>query len=134
MATRSPRDAVITGIGLISPLAERFRTQSSAHWLGLCVRESVPAGAVKDVPDALASPTVIERGVIQTLAHPYLDEVRMLRPAHGLVAQQEAEYKAPPLLGQDSAAVLAQVLGYDAARIGGLQAAGAIAQYEPPGE
>ena len=37
-------------------------------------------------------------------------------------------YSAPPQLGQDTVAVLRDVLGYDQTRIGALLASGAVAQ------
>lgn len=116
---------------LIPPLAEIFRTNTRAHWMQACAAASVPAGVVKTVPEVFDSPNVRERGVVQTLPHPHLGTVSMVRPAHGLAAQLDADFIAPPLLGQDTEELLSRVLGYDAARIGGLQASGAIGVYAP---
>jgi crotonobetainyl-CoA:carnitine CoA-transferase CaiB-like acyl-CoA transferase len=116
---------------LLSQLSARFRTEPCAHWLTRCAAEGIPAGVVKDVPAAFESPSVVERGVVQTLSHPYLDEVRLVRPAHGLAAQGAAEFRAPPMLGEDTESVLKRVLGYGESRIHDLIDAGAIAQYSP---
>ena len=52
--------------------------------------------------EALASPTVEARGLVQHLEHPVLGEVKLIRPAHGLAAQEGRGAKAPPLLGDFS--------------------------------
>lgn len=111
---------------LIPQLAEVFRTNTRDHWMDACAAASVPAGVVRTVPEVFESRNVSERGVVQTLAHPHLDEVSLIRPAHGMAAQREADYAAPPMLGQDTADILRDVLDYDAARITDLNARGAI--------
>lgn len=116
---------------LIPPLIEIFRTKTRGHWMEACAAASVPAGVVKSVPEVFDSPNVRERGVIQTLPHPYLGTVAMVRPAHGLKAQQDADFIAPPMLGQDTASLLSRVLGYDDERIGRLLDSGAVSVYAP---
>lgn len=98
-----------------------------AHWLAACLAADVPAGPVKSVAEALQAKSVVERGVIQTLEHPELGPVSLIRPAQGLAAQEGHRPKAPPLLGEDTRAVLRDVLGFDPARIDALVAQGVIA-------
>ncbi len=102
---------------LLPVLADILAQRTCEDWLASCNRASVPAGRVKSVAEALEAPSVTGRGVIQRLDHPVLGPIALIRPAHGLAAQQDAVVKAPPLLGEDTRAVLAGVLGYDAARI-----------------
>lgn len=116
---------------LIPVLAEALGKETRAHWMAGCQKYSVPAAEVKTVPEVFESPNVTERGMVLTLPHPHLDTVRMVRPAQGLEAQREAEYVAPPLLGQDTDAVLRNVMGYDADTIKRLVDSGAVAVYEP---
>lgn len=115
---------------LLARMAERFKAEPCDHWLQGCAREGIPAGVVKDVATAFESPSVVERNVIQTLDHPYLETVRLVRPAHGVAAQETTTYRAPPMLGQDTEEVLKRVLNYDADRIEALMADGAVARYE----
>jgi crotonobetainyl-CoA:carnitine CoA-transferase CaiB-like acyl-CoA transferase len=103
-----------------------------AHWLDACKRASVPAGPVKSVAEALRSPTVIDRGIVQTVEHPQLGAIKLIRPAHGLAAQAAHAPKAPPLLGEDTRATLRAELGYDDAQIDKLVAAGVIACGDAP--
>ncbi|MFO1067881.1 MAG: CaiB/BaiF CoA-transferase family protein [Geminicoccaceae bacterium] len=111
---------------LLPSLEEALSRQTCAHWLQACHRAGVPAGQVKSVSEALASPTVEARGLVQHLEHPVLGEVKLIRPAHGLAAQEGRGAKAPPLLGEDTRAVLQRVLGYDEERIAGLEAKGVV--------
>ena len=64
--------------------------------------------------------------MVQTLQHPELGPVALIRPAHGLAAQEGRAVKAPPLLGEDTRSVLQEVLGYDAARIDDMAARGVV--------
>ena len=116
---------------LIPPLAAAFRSNTRDHWMAACAAVSVPAGVVKTVPEVFDSPNARERGVVHTLPHPHLETVSLVRPAHGLAAQRDAAYRAPPMLGQDTAEVLANVLGYDDMRIASLCDSGAVKVFEP---
>lgn len=115
-------------------LIDTFQTliaqRPSAHWLQACLAADVPAGPVKSVSEALQAPSVVERGVIQTLDHAELGPISLIRPAQGLAAQADHKPKAPPLLGEDTRAVLRDVLHYDAAQINALLAKGVIACHD----
>jgi crotonobetainyl-CoA:carnitine CoA-transferase CaiB-like acyl-CoA transferase len=112
---------------LLPILADILRQDTCAHWLAACNRASVPAGPVKRVSEALQAPSVVQRGVIQTVQHPRLGPISLIRPAHGLAAQAGQIPKAPPLLGEDTRAVLRAALGYSDERIDELARAGVIA-------
>ena len=90
----------------------------------------VPAGPVKSVSEALQAKSVVDREVIQTLQHPELGPISLVRPAQGLAAQEGHVPKAPPLLGEDTRAILRDVLGLDGARIEELVAKGVIACHD----
>jgi crotonobetainyl-CoA:carnitine CoA-transferase CaiB-like acyl-CoA transferase len=112
---------------LLDAIQEIVGTRPSAYWLAACLDADVPAGPVKSVSEALQAKSVVERGVIQTLEHPELGPVSLVRPAQGLAAQAGHKPKAPPLLGEDTRAVLTKVLSFDRSRIDALVAKGVIA-------
>jgi len=116
---------------LIPQLADVFRTRTRDHWMAACAAASVPAGTVKSIPEVFDSRNVRERGLVQTLPHPHLGTVAMVRPAQGLAAQLMADFTAPPMLGQDTEAVLTEVLGYSVESIRALVGSGAIGVYAP---
>lgn len=111
---------------LLAALGEALCKNSVEHWLDACRSASVPAGRVHTVSQALATPTVTERGIIQSLKHPELGTIRMISPAHGLAGQKNRVQKAPPLLGEDTRAVLEIVLGYDDSQIDHLIRTGVV--------
>ncbi|KGF69468.1 CoA-transferase [Hoeflea sp. BAL378] len=115
---------------LIPVLIDILSRQTCQHWLDACAKAKVPAGRVKSVSEALQSPSVLERGVVQELEHPHLGPIRLIRPAHGLACQQDLKSKAPPLLGEDTSCVLQAVLGLSPGQIDALEAAGAIACHD----
>jgi crotonobetainyl-CoA:carnitine CoA-transferase CaiB-like acyl-CoA transferase len=111
---------------LLPLLATIIAGETCEHWLAACLAASVPAGQVKSVSEALQSPSVTERGVVQRLEHPELGTVSLIRPAHGLAAQAHADAKAPPLLGEDTRSVLRDVLGFEEVQIESLVRAGVV--------
>jgi len=118
---------------LIPELAATFRQRSRQDWLAACHAANVAAGSVKSVAEAFAAPSVVERQLVQTLDHPVLGEVKLVRPAHGIAAQAGLAQKAPPLLGQDTRTVLAQVLTYGPGRIADLERRGVIRSLDVEG-
>lgn len=119
---------------LLPLLADILRHRPCEHWLAACHRASVPAGRVKSVSEALQSPSVRDRDVIQRLDHPHLGPVALIRPAHGLAAQRGRGAKPPPLLGEDTRRVLHDVLGLGADRVAALEKAGVVACLDPAPE
>ncbi len=111
---------------LLAELAGILRGRGTEDWLAACHAASVPAGKVKSIAEALNAASANERGLIQILQHPELGEVRLVAPAQGLAAQKGLVPKAPPLLGEDTQAVLGRVLGIDRSRIETLAKAGII--------
>ncbi len=111
---------------LLPCLGDTLRTKTISYWLDACRRVAVSAGSVHSVAEALSTPTVQSRGIVQTLEHPELGPIRMVRAAHGLSGQRHRGQKAPPLLGEDTRTVLHGVLGYDSEKIDSLVKAGAI--------
>lgn len=119
---------------LIPPIAEILREKPCAHWLEACHKASVPAGRVKTVAEALRSETVAAHDIVQRLHHPELGDVAVIRAAHGLEAQAGRPGKAPPMLGEDTSAVLRNVLGLDDKQIEALAFSGAVNAPKRPDE
>lgn len=111
---------------LLPRIAERLADDTVDLWLARCRSASVPAGRVHSVSEALATPSVRERGLIQTLEHPDLGPIRMIRAAQGLEAQKDQTPKPPPMLGEDTRSVLRDVLSYENAEIDRLAEMGVI--------
>ena len=111
---------------LIPILEAIFAGGTTAQWFRRLDAAGVPAGIVRDVPAVLTAPEVRARGMVATVEHPTIGALDIVASALRLSETPVVPPRAPPTLGQDTDAVLAEVLGYDPARIAALRAQGAI--------
>lgn len=86
----------------------------------------VPCGQVNDIPAAFADPHVVARGTLQELVDGAGVTVRVVGPAPRLSATPPAVRLPPPYLGEQSEALLRELLGYDDAQIAALKGDGVI--------
>lgn len=115
---------------LLPLLSELFAAQPVQHWVKRLMRADVPAAVVRTVPEVFAAPEVAARGLVQTVPHPGIGDLRLVASPLRLEGMPWPP-TAPPLLGQDTAAVLRDVLGADEAQIRRWTAAGVVAGAEP---
>jgi crotonobetainyl-CoA:carnitine CoA-transferase CaiB-like acyl-CoA transferase len=109
---------------LTTTLAERFATRDSADWLAALDDAGVPAGRIRGVREALDAhaPTTV------TVDHPTAGPLELVRPGFRLAgADVTAHTTAPPLLGQHTREVLAE-LGRDEAAVEDLLERGVVAE------
>jgi crotonobetainyl-CoA:carnitine CoA-transferase CaiB-like acyl-CoA transferase len=85
----------------------------------------VPCGAINSIPEVFEDPQVKARGMLKHVPHPCGSEVPQVASPMRFAEAAAPELAAPPLLGQHSDAILAE-LGYDAARIAALRTEGVI--------
>ncbi len=97
-----------------------------ADWIERLYEVEVPAGRVTDIPDALADPHTLARGMVVEMAKPGSETLRMLGNPLNFDRTPVAYDRPPPSLGQDTEAVLAQVLGLDGVDRERLRSAGAF--------
>ncbi|MBD1600337.1 CaiB/BaiF CoA transferase family protein [Pseudomonas typographi] len=101
-----------------------FRT--SAEWLQALEPVGVPCGPINDVQQVFNDPQVQARGLVVTLEHALAGTLPQVASPLRL-SQTPVEYRqAPPLLGEHTAQVLAQLLGLGADEQKGLKASGVI--------
>lgn len=107
---------------LLPMIEERLSRRPAAAWLAVLEAAGIPAGPVRTIPEALSSPEAAEREMVVRVGG-----VPMVAPVPKLNKTPARVASRPPRLGEHTDAVLADLLGYDPARISGLRAAGAIA-------
>jgi formyl-CoA transferase len=99
--------------------------QTRAHWLAQCEAAGIPAGPIYSVPEALADPHAVSRGMVQEYDYPGAGRVKALGNPVKLGASPARLHKAAPRLGEDAEAVLGE-LGLGPADIDALRRVGAI--------
>jgi crotonobetainyl-CoA:carnitine CoA-transferase CaiB-like acyl-CoA transferase len=113
---------------VLVPMIERHLARRPASfWLEAMEGAGIPAGPVRTVPEALASPEAAQRGMVVDLAIGGDAAMKTLGPVPKLFRTPARVGPPPPRLGEHTAEVLRGMLGYDDSRIADLCATGAIA-------
>ncbi len=110
---------------LRSLLAARLSVESSSTWLRRLEAAEVPCAPINDVLAALTSPQALARNMVVDVDHPGLGPIRQVGVPAKLAATPATIRSAPPLLGEQTDEVLAE-LGYDRDEVASLRAAGVI--------
>jgi len=110
---------------LVPLLAARLKLRPRAAWLAELEAAKVPCGPINDLAEVFADPHVQHRAMTVEMPHPLAGTVRMVASPMKLGGTPVRYRRAPPLLGADTDAVLAE-LGLDPAAIAGLRERGAI--------
>lgn len=107
-------------------LEELFRTRSAAAWRELLERAEIPNAPVWDYAQLFASDQAQARGLCVSVRDPAGRPADLIRsPVHLTGATMPAP-TLPPRLGQDTAAVLTQLLGMNEETLARLRREGAI--------
>jgi len=117
-----------THSAVLLPTLERLiAKRSTSELLEQLVTAGVPCGPVNDVAEALADPLVAERHMIIETAHPSLGIVRQIAgPVR--VGEFEPIRRRGPFLGEHTAEVLTELLGFDQESLQRLSRDGAFGQ------
>ncbi len=106
-------------------LRERFAAWERDKLIAALDAAGVPCGAINNVAEVFKDPQVVARGQLQRVPHPSGVDVPLVASPMRFADTPMAMPSAPPLLGQHSDEILAE-LGYGAADIAALRTAGAI--------
>ena len=99
---------------LAATIEEVTVTKPAAHWLELLDRTGVPCAPLQDFGQVFTDPHLLARDYFWDAPHTTAGSVRQLGSPMRFSETPARRDRAAPLLGEDSAAVLAE-LGYDAA-------------------
>jgi crotonobetainyl-CoA:carnitine CoA-transferase CaiB-like acyl-CoA transferase len=116
-------------IGLRRELARIFSTKTTNEWIRTGLAHDIPIGPVNDPASIAADPQFTDRLPWQPASRLTADQLPF--PVRVVGEEPPAAATRAPDVGQDGEAILAGVLGYDAARIAALRAAGALGPQKP---
>ncbi len=103
-----------------------FGKASKQVWLDKLQQGGVPCAPINTIPEIIADPHVEAIGMVQTVAHPTLSQVRMIRSPLSVEGQHLPINRAPPTLGQHTNEILSGLLGMADNDIERLRRAGAV--------
>ncbi|WP_176515863.1 CaiB/BaiF CoA transferase family protein [Pseudomonas faucium] len=100
--------------------------KTTAEWVQQLEAAGVPCGPINDLAQMFQDPQVVARGLAVTLPHVLAGSVPQVASPIRL-SETPVEYRhAPPLLGEHTEVVLADVLGLDASSLQRLRDAGVL--------
>jgi crotonobetainyl-CoA:carnitine CoA-transferase CaiB-like acyl-CoA transferase len=107
-------------------LNERFATRSKMDWTQALVKLGVPAGPILDLQQVFSDPHVRQTGMVEEIEHPTIGRLEQLaNPIRMTSLGGRSVRRAPPLLGEDTTAVL-EGFGLTPERIRALLDAGVV--------
>jgi crotonobetainyl-CoA:carnitine CoA-transferase CaiB-like acyl-CoA transferase len=110
---------------LVEILDSVFAAQTTEHWVKVLTGAGVPCAPVNDVPAALEDPQVAARGLVVETDHPRFGTVRSLAsPVRA--GPQDQRHQRAPRHGEDTEALLRDVLGYPESLVRRLYADGTL--------
>ncbi|HEY0822725.1 MAG TPA: CaiB/BaiF CoA-transferase family protein, partial [Ramlibacter sp.] len=107
---------------LVPILEEMMKTRRKYDWLPALEAAKVPCGAINNLAEVFADPQVRERGMVHRWEHPLAGALDLVGSPIKLSGTPVRADLPPPLLGEHTAQVLREVLGWDDQRIAALRA------------
>jgi crotonobetainyl-CoA:carnitine CoA-transferase CaiB-like acyl-CoA transferase len=97
---------------VLVPLLEVIMKQrSKPHWLASLEAAKVPCGAINNIAEVFDDPQVRQRGMVDAWEHPLSPSLQLVASPMKLGRTPVRTDRPPPLLGQHTAEVLAELLG-----------------------
>ena len=110
---------------LVPLLAKTLMMRTRGDWLAALEAAKVPCGPINDLADVFADPQVQSRGMTVDMQHPLAGSLRLVASPMKFEATPVQYRLPPPLLGEHTQAVLAE-LGIGPAEFAELRAAGVV--------
>jgi len=94
---------------LVPQLAALMKQRTRADWLEALEAAKVPCGPINDLADVFADPQVQHRAMTVAMPHPLTDQLRLVASPMKFSATPVQYRRAPPLLGEHTEEVLAEL-------------------------
>lgn len=122
---RANPDRVAHRDALIARLDGLFAARTTADWVAALEEAGVPCGPIYLLADLFSDPQVQHRAMVVEMDHPRAGRIGQTGIPVKLSATPGRIVSPPPVLGEHTAAILAE-LGYDTETVEGMRRAGAI--------
>lgn len=123
---RRNQDRLQNRDALVTLMTQALRKGSCEHWIAELAGAGVPCSPINDLGQVFSGGYAEERELVQTLEHPYNDKLPTVANPVRFSASPVDYGRAPPLLGEHTAEVLADWLGYSDAAVDQLKRAGTV--------
>lgn len=111
---------------LVPLVAEVMRTRTRDEWIAMLDAETIPCGPINTIPQAFADPQIRHRGMRVDIPHPLAGSVPQVASPMRFSGTPIQYNVAPPLLGQHTHQVLAELLGKSDSELDSLRDRGVI--------
>jgi len=107
---------------LMPLLEKKMRSKTLDEWLMLFEKAGIPCGPILDLKEVFADPNIAARDLLVPVEHPVEGPVQLLGFPYKLSKTPPRTRLHPPLLGEQTADILTEWLGYSPSRIERLRA------------
>jgi crotonobetainyl-CoA:carnitine CoA-transferase CaiB-like acyl-CoA transferase len=111
---------------LTAQLETRMMTRTKVDWLCALEAAKVPCGAINALDEVFTDPQVQARGMVSAWPHPVDSNLKLLCSPVKMGLTPMRQDMPPPMLGQHTAEVLAEILNLSAAHQNQLRSKGII--------
>jgi crotonobetainyl-CoA:carnitine CoA-transferase CaiB-like acyl-CoA transferase len=111
---------------LAAAIAAALNKRPSRYWIEALEKARVPCGPINTLAQVFADPHVVARGAVETMTRSDGEPIRLCANPIRMNATPPASRRAPPLLGEDTDAVLRELIGASDGELAAWRSAGVL--------